>query len=93
MSCPCMILNLIISRTTEKSIVSFGSPSIEMEEKIVNTPLLLPKESDTNEKIKKLPFSKNLKIEESIQLKPLLPVLKKRYGFNFSKILFTSTYV
>ena len=62
-----------------------------MEEKIVNTPLLLPKESATNEKIKKLPFSKNLKIEESIQLKPLLPVLKKRYGFNCSKILFTAS--
>ena len=86
-----MILNLIISRTTEKSIVSFGSPSIDMEKKIVNTPLLLPKESETNEKIKKLPFSKNLKMEESIQLKPLLPVLKKRYGFNFAKIQFTST--
>ena len=61
-----------------------------MEEKIVNTPLLLPKESATNEKIEKLPFSKNLKIEESIQLKPLLPVLKKRYCFNFAKIIFTS---
>ena len=82
-----MILNLIISRTTEKSIVSFGSPSIDMEKKIVNTPLLLPKESATNEKIKKLPFSKNLKMEESIQLKPMQPVLKKRYGFIFAKFI------
>ena len=62
-----------------------------MEKKIVNTPLLLPKASAINEKSKKLPFSKNLKIEESIQLKPLLPVLKKRYDFNFAKILFTSS--
>ena len=81
-----IILNLILCRTTEKTIVSLESPSKE----ILNTPLL-SKLSETNEKIKKLPFSKNLKMEESIQLKPLLPVLKKRYVFNFAKIIFILT--
>ena len=59
-----------------------------MEKKIVNTPLLLPKASAINEKSKNSPSSKNLKMEENIQLKPLQPVLKKRYGFIFAKILF-----
>ena len=64
-----------------------------MEKKIASP--LPPKASATNEKSKNSPSSKNLmtELEENIRLKPLLPVLKKRYGFNFSKILFTSTYV
>ena len=81
-----IILNLIISRTTEKTIVSFESP----KKKIVNTPLLLPKASGTNEKIKNSPSGKNLKTEENIQLKSLQPALKKRYGLIFAKIIFSS---
>ena len=82
MPCPSIILNFIIYRTTEKTIVSVESPS--MEKKIVNTPLLLPKASAINEKSKNSPSSKNLKMEENIQLKPLQPVLKRRYGFIFA---------
>ena len=81
----CFILKLIISRTTEKTIASFVSPSIEMEKKIA--PPLPPKASVINEKSKSSPSSKNLmkKLEENIQLQPLQPALKKRYGFIFVK--------
>ena len=82
-----MILNFIIYRTTEKTIVSVESPSIEMEKKIVKTPLLLPKASAIFEKSKNSPSSKNLKTEENIQLTSLQPALKKKYGFIFAKIL------
>ena len=80
-------MKLIISRTTEKNIVSFESPSKEMEKKIA--PPLPPKASVINEKSKSSPSSKNLKkeLEESIQLKPLQPVLKKRYVLIFAKNL------
>ena len=61
-----------------------------MEKKIVNTPILPTKASATNEKSKNSPSSKNFKMEENIQLKPLQPALKKRYGFIFAKILFIS---
>ena len=61
-----------------------------MEKKIVNTPLLPTKASAINEKSKNSPSSKNFKMEENIQLKPLQPALKKRYGFIFAKILFIS---
>ena len=61
-----------------------------MEKKIA--PPLPPKASVINEKTKSSPSSKNLKKkpEENIQLKPLQPALKKRYGLIFSKILFRS---
>ena len=80
---------MIISRTTEKNIVSFESPSKEIEKK--NAPPLPPKASVINEKSKSSPSSKNLKkeLEENIQLKPLQPVL--RYGLIFAKNLFKST--
>ena len=70
----------------EKTIVSVESPSIEMKKKIVNTPLLLTKVSAINEKRKNAPSSTNLKTEENIQLKSLLPSLKKRYGLIFPKV-------
>ena len=61
-----------------------------MEKKIA--PPLPPKASVINEKTKSSPSSKNLKKkpEENIQLKPLQPALKKRYGLIFAKILFRS---
>ena len=61
-----------------------------MEKKIA--PPLPPKASGTNEKSKTIPSSKNLlkELEENIQLKPLQPVLKKRYGLIFAKILLRS---
>ena len=83
-------MKLIISRTTEKNIVSFESPSREIEKK--NAPPLPPKASVIDEKSKSSPSSKNLKKEpeENIQLKPLQPALKKRYGLIFAKILLRS---
>ena len=56
-----------------------------MEKKIA-TPLP-PKASASNEKSKNSPSSKNLvtELEENIRLKPLPPVLKKRYVFIFCK--------
>ena len=89
-TCPSIILNFIIYRTTGKTIVSVESPSIEMEKKIVNTPLLPTKASAINEKSKNSPSNKNLKMEENIQLKPLQPALNKKYDFIFAKILFSS---
>ena len=61
-----------------------------MEKKIA--PPLPTKASVINEKSKSSPSSKNLKKkpEENIQLKPLQPALKKRYGLIFAKILFRS---
>ena len=83
-------MKLIISRSTEKNIVSFESPSKEMEKKI--PPPLPPKASVIDEKSKRSPSSKNLKkeSEENIQLKPLQSALKKRYGLIFAKILLRS---
>ena len=61
-----------------------------MEKKIA-TPLP-PKASASNEKSKNSPSSKNLvtELEENIRLKPLPPVLKKRYVLSFAKILVSS---
>ena len=61
-----------------------------MEKKIA--PPLPPKASVVNEKGKNSPSNKNLKkdLEENIQLKPLQPALKKRYGLIFAKNLFSS---
>ena len=60
-------------------------------EKKIKMPLP-PKVSANNERSKSSLPSKNLvtELEENIRLKPLQPVLKKRYVLSFAKILFCS---